>query len=238
MAEIIRNKGASRRTVLGGAVAAGAAVAAGPALLGSTGARASEPQRGGTLRIGLGHGSTTDSLDPATHENGFSSAMGMGGLFNYLTAVDETNQLVPELAQEWEATPDAMTWTFAVRKGVEFHNGKTVTADDIVASLNYHRGEDSISAVSSLFKQVEDIRVDGDAVVIQLSKGNADYPYIMSDYHLGIQPGDGEGNIADPASGIGAGSYRVVEYQPACAPSSSVMRTTGSRAMPGSTRWK
>ena len=214
MAEDIRNKGASRRTVLGGAAGAAAAAAVGPALLGSTGARASEPQRGGTFRIGLGHGSTTDSLDPATHENGFSSFMGMGGLFNYLTAVDETNQLVPELSQEWDATPDAKTWTFVVRKGVEFHNGKTVTADDIVASLNYHRGEDSISAVSSLFEQVEDIRIDGDAVVIELTKGNADYPYIISDYHLGIQPSDGEGNIADPASGIGAGSYRVVEYQP------------------------
>ncbi len=213
MAEGIERKGASRRTVLGGALAAGAA-AASPALLGSAPARASEPQRGGTLRMGIGHGSTTDSLDPATYENGFVSNMGMGGLFNYLTAVDETNQLAPELAEEWEATPDAKVWTFKVRKGVEFHNGKTVTADDIVASLNYHRGEDSISAVSSLFEQVEDIRADGDTVVIALSEGNADYPYIMSDYHLGIQPGDGEGNIADPLSGVGAGSYRLVEFEP------------------------
>lgn len=210
---------ATRRTVLGGAAAAGAAAAMGPAVLGgnAAGADSHMPKRGGTLRIGMGHGSTTDTLDPATFENAFASSMGMGGLFNYLTAVDEKNQLAPELAEEWEATPDAMTWTFKIRKGVVFHNGKTMTPDDVVASLNYHRGEDSISAVSSLFEQVVDIRAEGDKVVVELNAGNGDYPYIVSDYHLGIQPSDGEGNIADPKSGIGAGSYMVVEYEPGVA---------------------
>ena len=193
MTDDIRKLDATRRTVLGGAAAAGAAAAMGPTILGGGKAQASEPQRGGTLRMGLGHGSTTDSLDPATYENGFSSGMGMGGLFNYITAVDETNQLEPELAEDWSASADAATWTFKIRKGVTFHNGKDVTPDDILASLNYHRGEDSISAVSSLFEQVDDIRVDGDSIVISLNAGNADYPYIMSDYHLGIQPSDGEG---------------------------------------------
>ena len=185
-----------------------------PTAFGVARARADEPKRGGTLRLGVGHGSTTDSLDPATFENGFSSGMGMGGLFNFLTEVDEQNQLAPELAEEWSASPDAMTWTFRIRKGVEFHNGKTLTPDDVVASLNYHRGADSISAVSSLFEPVEDIRADGDTVVISLNAGNADYPFIMSDYHLGIQPSDGEGNIADPASGVGAGSYMLESYEP------------------------
>ncbi len=204
---------ASRRTVLGGA-AAGAAATILPTSLTTGHAMASEPARGGTLRMGLGHGSTTDTLDPATYENGFSSGMGLGGLFNYITAVDEQNQIAPELAEEWSASPDAKVWTFKIRSGVEFHNGKTLTPDDVVASLNYHRGANSISAVSSLFEQVDDIRVNGDTVVIELSAGNADYPFIMSDYHLGIQPSDGAGNIADPASGVGAGSYKVVDYIP------------------------
>ena len=207
---------ASRRTVLGGAAAAGAAAAMGPTILGGTEAKASDPQAGGTLRVGLGHGSTTDSLDPATYENGFSSFMGIGGLFNYITAVDETNQFAPELAEEWEATPDAMTWTFKIREGVEFHNGKTMTPDDIVGSLNYHRGPDSVSAISSLFEQVTDIQAKDNTVVISLDAGNADFPYIMSDYHLGIQPTE-EGAIVDPLSGIGAGSYMLVEYEPGVA---------------------
>ncbi|MBC6440273.1 MAG: ABC transporter substrate-binding protein [Rhodospirillales bacterium] len=185
----------------------------GPTVLGHNEAKAAEPQRGGTLRMGIGHGSTTDSLDPATYENGFTSGMGMGGLFNYLTAVDEQNQLEPELAEEWEASPDAKVWTFRIRKGPTFHNGKDVTPEDIVGSLNYHRGEDSVSAISSLLEQVEDIRARDNTVVITLNASNADFPYIMSDYHLGIQP-TAEGRIVDPLSGVGAGSYMLVEYEP------------------------
>jgi len=206
------NLHASRRDVLAGSAALGVAAGMGPAILGNR-ARAADPQRGGTLRMGLGHGSSTDSLDPGSYENGFTSSMGMGGLFNYLTAVNEFNQLAPELASEWDASPDAKVWTFKIRDGVEFHNGKTMTADDVVASLNHHRGPDSTSAVSSLFEQVVDMRADGNTVVIELTAGNADYPFIVSDYHLAIMPSDGEGNI-DATSGIGAGSYMLVSYEP------------------------
>jgi peptide/nickel transport system substrate-binding protein len=104
------NLHASRRDVLAGSAALGVPAGMGPAILGNR-ARAADPQRGGTLRMGLGHGSSTDSLDPGSYENGFTSSMGMGGLFNYLTAVNEFNELAPELASEWEASPDAKVWT-------------------------------------------------------------------------------------------------------------------------------
>ena len=201
----------SRRDLLAGSAALGIAAGMGPAVLGNE-AKAAEPQRGGTLRMGLGHGSSTDSLDPGSFENGFSSGMGMGGLFNYMTEVNEFNELQAELAEEWDS-PDAQTWTFKIREGVEFHNGKTMTPADVVASLNHHRGPDSTSAVSSLFEQVADMRVDGNTVVIELNAANADYPFIVSDYHMGIMPSDGEGNI-DATSGIGAGSYKLESYEP------------------------
>ena len=171
----------------------------GPSLLGTGTARASEPQRGGTLRIGLGHGSTTDSLDPATFENGFVSNMGMGGLFNYLTAVDETNQLAPELAAEWDATPDAKTWTFRIRKGVEFPQRQDRHA-------RRHRRQPQLSPRRGFgLCGFEPVRAGWRTcvsmamrVVIQLSEGNADYPYIMSDYHLGIQPSGRRGEHCRP----------------------------------------
>ena len=68
-------------------------------------------------------------------------------------------------------------------KGVEFHNGKTLTADDVVASINHHRGEDTKSAAKPLVKSITGIKAEGkDTVVIALEGGNADFPFIISDY--------------------------------------------------------
>jgi len=60
-----------------------------------------------------------------------------------------------------------------------------LTADDVIATYNYHRGEDSKSAAKGLLSAVKDIRKDGDNMVIfELEAANADFPYIVSDYHL------------------------------------------------------
>ena len=46
-----------------------------------------------------------------------------------------------ELAESWEATPDAATWEFKLRKGVEFHNGKSLEAQDVVESVPDVQGQ-------------------------------------------------------------------------------------------------
>ena len=99
-------------------------------------------KKGGHLRVGVGHGSTTDSLDPATYENGWLSGVGYA-IHNHLAEVNNNGDLVPELAESWEASDDAAVWRFKIRKGVEFHSGKTLDADDVVASINHHRGDDT-----------------------------------------------------------------------------------------------
>ena len=185
--------------------------AAGALSLTSGASYADTPKKGGILRIGRGHGSTTDNLDPAVWENDFT----IGQAFtycNYLTEVDETNALAPELAESWEATPDAKVWTFKMRRGVTFHNGKDVTPEDVMASINYHRAEDSKSAAAGLVAQIEEIKTDGDDVVFTLAGGNADFPFIMSDYHLAILPSS-EGKI-DWSTGIGCGPYKISKFEP------------------------
>ena len=72
---------------------------------------------------------------------------------NHLAEVT-VNGLEPELAESWEASADAATWRFKIRKGVEFHNGKTLDANDVVASINHHRHEESKSAARALLKPV------------------------------------------------------------------------------------
>ena len=193
-----------RRQFITGLMAAGVVLPTAMSI--ATDVAAMTPKKGGTFRVGMGHGSTTDSLDPATYENSFTTAVGfMYG--NYLTAVSNTGQLEPELAESYESD-DAKTWRFKLRKGVEFHNGKTMTADDVIASINHHRGEDSKSAAKGVLAPVEKVEKDGDDVVVfTLKSANADFPYLVSDYHLVIKPAT-NGKI-DPTDGIGTGAYKT-----------------------------
>ena len=70
---MLANGKISRREFMAQTTALGAAAALSPLLLSGT-AEAAEPKKGGHLRVGMGHGSTTDSLDPATFENNFMSS--------------------------------------------------------------------------------------------------------------------------------------------------------------------
>ncbi len=199
----------SRRQLLVGGAALGAAAS----LFGAPLVRAAAPKKGGTLIAGVAHGSTTDTLDPATYENNYTVGLA-NGIHNFLTEIDSDGSLVPELAESWEANATATQWAFTLRPGVEFQNGRTVTAKDVLASINHHRGADSNSAAKPLVAGVQSLRADGDSrVVFDLSAGNADFAYILSDVHLPIVPANEDGSI-DWASGIGAGGYVLKEFEP------------------------
>ncbi len=180
----------SRRDFMSQALALGATTALATSLAGQV--MAATPKKGGHFRFGSAHGSTTDSIDPATFENAFTQFMGYG-IRNHLMEVDNTGKLVPELAESYDVSDDATTWAFKLRQGVEFHNGKTMDSTDVVNSINHHRGKDSKSAAKKLLDPVVGLKADGkDTVVITLKAGNADFPYIMSDYHIAIMPTSGE----------------------------------------------
>ena len=200
-----------RREFMGRALAAGATVAL-ASTLASKALKAAMPKKGGRLRLGIGHGSTTDTLDPATFENLYVQVMG-GASQNKLTEIGNSGDLVPELAESWEPTPDAIQWRFKLRQGVEFHNGKTLDADDVIASFNHHRGEDSTSAAKPIVDPIEEVTADGkNTVVFTMKSGNADFPFIVSDYHLAIMPSK-DGKV-DAKSGLGTGGYTIENFDP------------------------
>jgi len=174
---------------------------------------AAAPSKGGIFRVGLDDGNTTDSMDPATFASRFMITMAHTHQ-NFLTEISPDNGIVGELAESWDVSPDARTWTFKLRKGVEFHNGKTFDANDAAASLNYHRGKGSKSAAKSLLALFADIKADGkNTLVIELSDGNADLPYVLTDYHLVMLPADGEGKVSwDNLAGTGG--YVVKAFEP------------------------
>ncbi len=201
----------SRREFMTRVSALGLMAAVSPALL-PTSAKAATPKKGGRLRLGLAGGSTTDSLDPATIPDAMPMSINWQ-VRNCLVEVNHKSQTVPELAESWESTPCADQWTFKLRKGVEFHNGKSLQAEDVVFSINHHRGKYSKSAAKGIVDPIEDIKTDGKhTVVFTLKECDADFPYIMSDYHLTIVPAGTTG--ADWEKGIGTGGYVLINYEP------------------------
>jgi peptide/nickel transport system substrate-binding protein len=162
----------TRREFIRNAAILGISVSAASGLWSKT-VKAAEPKKGGHFVLGMGHGSTTDSLDPATQENFYATNFGFTR-HNHIAEISPEGKLIPELAESWEATPDAKTWHFKVRRGVEFHNGQTIEANDFVVSINHHRSEDSKSPARALLKPVVDIKTDGKhAFTIKLDSGDA-----------------------------------------------------------------
>ncbi|MER8576991.1 ABC transporter substrate-binding protein [Mesorhizobium sp. M1409] len=167
-------------------------------------AQEAAPKKGGHFKIGVGEGSTSDSLDPARATTAFTRLF-FKSMHGYLTAVNPDGNLTGELGESWDVTKDAKIWTFKLRKGIEFHNGKSLEAEDVIASLNHHRGEQSKSAAKATLAPIEEIRADGaGTVVFVLKEANADLPYLLEDYRLPIVPAkDGNADF----SGVGAGGY-------------------------------
>lgn len=85
-----------------------------------------------TYRRPLGNEPST--LDPARINDTYGRSVAQQ-LFNGLVQFDQTLTLAPALAQFWKSSRDGLTWTFTIRKGVRFHHGREVTADDVVYSL-------------------------------------------------------------------------------------------------------
>jgi peptide/nickel transport system substrate-binding protein len=200
----------SRRAFLQNALAAG--VGATVATSVADQALAQTVKRGGHFRLGSSGGSTTDSYDPATFNNGrmrnFISAS-----CNYLLEINSKGEAAPELALSFEPNANATSFTVKLRRGITFHDGKTFKAEDVIASVNHHRTETSSSAVKAILKPIVDIRSEDDyTVVFKLEEGNADFPYIFTDYHLPIYPSrDGK---LDTSKIVGTGGYIVERDEP------------------------
>ncbi|MCB1340959.1 MAG: twin-arginine translocation signal domain-containing protein, partial [Pseudooceanicola sp.] len=199
----------TRRDFMGKAAALGVSAVAASALFTSA-ARAADPVKGGTLRIGSVGGESTNSLDPAVA----ASQVPYHNLNQFAeTLVDVTKDgdIDPRLAESVESTADAKTWMFKIRKGVQFHNGKDLTPEDVLATMQRHSNEASQSGALGIMKGIEEMKVDGDNFVVTLTTPNADLPYLMADYHLMIQP---NGGMDDPAAGIGTGCYMLEANEP------------------------
>ena len=201
---------ASRREFLRGSIGAGLLMAG----LGSARAQTEQtgtPVKGGHLKIGLDGGATTDSLDPATYISAFAFCLSRSFGDHLVVSDPVTGMPIPSLAESWESSDNARTWTFRIRNDVEFHNGKKLTIDDVVKTLQRHSDDKSRSGALGFLKSIASIEGHGNELVVKLAESNVDLPLIFTAYHLVIQPNGGYDN---PAEGIGTGPYKLVSFEP------------------------
>lgn len=179
---------------------------------GST-ARLARVQAGGTIRVGLTAGA---SLEPYLLNDGGSLALaGIPG--EYLTFTNPQGKILPWLATSWKPNADATVWTFQLRKGVKFHNGKTMTAADVVASMKQYVGAKGSNAGLSPFFDASGVSATGpNTVVFRLKSAIGVFPYLVSQttYQAIIQPAALAAKPGDwVASGmIGTGAFKLKKY--------------------------
>ncbi|MGF7160603.1 peptide/nickel transport system substrate-binding protein [Rhodoligotrophos appendicifer] len=198
--------GVSRRGFMVGAGAAGLALLPGSHLQ----AQESTPKRGGRFRLALAGGSTTDTFEPGSI---WDSVIQNISAQVRDTLVDVMPDFSPgaSLAESWEPSADFKTWKFNLRKGVQFHNGKSFTSEDVVFTINHHRGPNSISGAKSTVANVDDVKADGpNAVIFTLKVGSVDFPMSLSDYHLVIM----QAGTTDWLTSVGTGPFALQSYQP------------------------
>lgn len=202
--------GISRRDFLVRAATLGVAAPFADMFLASAAKAAATPVKGPLLTAGINGGASTDVLDPGSFLTVVPAIFGKcWGELLFELAPD--GSLENRICESVEPSKDATTWTMKIRKDVEFHNGKTVTPQDVLATLARHSDAKSKSAALGIMEGIDTMTVDGDNVVVRLKQPNAEFPYLMTDYHLIIQP---NGGSDDPNAGIGAGPYKVAVNEP------------------------
>jgi peptide/nickel transport system substrate-binding protein len=208
----------SRRTFLARGLALGGGLAGAQALgwadpLQALAAAPAQPKRGGTLVAAAEVDPV--SLDPHTNSN-FSAAQGFEHLYESLTGYDEKNQLVPMLAQKWDISNGGKTYVFHLRPNVKFHNGQTMTAEDVKYSVDRVLDPKTASPWLGWFDSIEEVKVI-DPLTVQMNL-KAPYPGLLGSFAgmraSGIIPkGLAEKeNLAVKA--VGTGPFKLVEFVP------------------------
>ncbi|MBI3963144.1 MAG: ABC transporter substrate-binding protein, partial [Deinococcus sp.] len=129
-------------------------------------------------------------------------------VYNALTRYDENLQIVPDLAESWE-TSDTQHWTFTLRSGVLFHNGRTLTADDVQSSLQ--RAAASTSSLAARVQNIESIEVLSPTQV-QVNLKTPSAAFLDDIVPITIVPQEAADTLS--TNPVGTGPFRFVEAIP------------------------
>lgn len=190
--------GFGRRRFLGAALGGAGLAGAGPLLAACGGptpgaadaAATGKPKRGGSLRVGVAGGGAKDTVDPHIAATNPDIAR-VNAMYEPLAWRDAKYNLEMVLAESIEPSKDAKSWTARLRKGVKFSDGRTVTADDVIASfkrITDPKAPGNVAASISMLDQM--VKKDDRTVEFRLTTPTAIFDDLIAQYSAGIIPAD------------------------------------------------
>jgi len=198
----VGGEGSACSPLLAVLVACGLLATCPPALAQAPSAEREGVKTGGVYRRPLGN--DPETLDPARISDIYSRSVSQQ-IFDGLAQFDQTLTIVPALADLWRASRDGLTWTFNLRKGVKFHHGREVTADDVVFSLERLLDPKTRSGAADLFMNLRGARefregrartvvglvaLDRHTVQMQLNEAFGPFVAVLAVGHAKIVPRD------------------------------------------------
>lgn len=168
-----------------------------------------EPVKGGEITVGIAQ-DLDDSLDP--HQTVAAGTREvLFNIFEGLVKPNSDGEMIPAVAEKYELSEDGTTYTFTLRDGVKFHNGQTVTAEDVVYSINRCAAvpegqEKPLVAAFSAVKSVE--ALDEKTVAVTIAQRDLEFISYMT---AAIIPADYENQDTAP---VGTGPFKFVSRTP------------------------
>lgn len=200
--------GWSRRQMLGQA-GGGLLASASGLLLPEVAMGALRPRIGGRIRVAGTTSSTADTLDPAKGANN-GDYLRHEMLYSKLTELDAAMRPRPGLAESITSN-DQKLWHERLRRGVTFHDGKPLHADDVVFTLLRHKKASVASKMAGIASQFAEVKRTGPLDLhIILTGRNADLPTMLAQSHFGILAAGTERF----QSANGTGPYRLAQFRP------------------------
>ncbi len=148
-----------------------------------------------------------ESLDPHKAEAAATREI-LFNVFEGLYKPDSNGELIPAVAESYELSEDGLVYTFTLRDNVLFHNGETVTAEDVISSIESCAGTDGETPLIPAFSNIASIEETAEGVVtITLSERDPDFMSYVASVKAAVMPA---GQTDADTNPIGTGPYKYV----------------------------
>ncbi len=168
------------------------------------------PKHGGTLSSAY---YAPGNLDPAFLSTVIDEYIARQ-FSDHLVFIGEDNlpDITRSVAEHWEGDEDAEIWTFELRQGIMFHDGKEMTSHDVKFTYDRLRDPDVGAATVGMYENIIDITAPDDyTIIFELAESNPDFLLDLADYHALIMDADND-DFATNFNGTGA--FMVERYEP------------------------